>query len=585
MPRTPKPKFDPEEMDLLTDTGDVDQRKIEMLYRKAKTWKPEEKVAMLRWVEQAANRKKITSKYHSAAEIARAVDPDFNITPAIQLIADDMELVLDKPRHNLVVTMPPQEGKSTLTAVWLPIRAWQKNPNTRIILASYNDDLAHAHSLACRDVIKRFGTDVIDPMTGMHVEDRLGLKLSPKSKRIDSWYIDQSKGGLLAVGLGSGATGRSADLFIIDDPYKNVQEADSAAHRAKVDAWLRTVAMTRLSPNASMILIQTRWHPEDLAGKIVSGELKKDREDRNWRYINIPAIAEKGIPDSLNRPFGEAMVSARGRTKKEFEDTRRNVGERTFYAMYQGSPRNPAGGLFERIWFDPKIPPGPDILAAVVGVDPADSGEGDHTGILAGVLEPVREGELVGRITFTRDESGMYTSDKWAVKAIHLALETGARAICLEGFSTWNTYRNTVKSAWKELQRDVSEKLAAGKRLTELEMKLLSPAMPFMITKYTEQGDAVARSALLRQQLEVGQVRVVPEVMDAFIDQAADWNPGQHCPDRVSAAVLLHDALYKIGTGTVDFTDPTDPGGASSPWDDWLSQKVIPGQGGFAFGR
>src|SRR5699024_8182946 len=153
---------------------------------------------------------------------------------------------------------------------------------------------------------------------------------------------------------------------------KNMQEADSASHRRKVMEWFRAVALTRLAPNASIVLIQTRWHPEDLAGQVLAAEAAVDKAQRTWRYINIPAVAEEGVTDALRRAGrnrsvpaggeggvrhgwrrerGAAMGRARGRTAAAFAATRRSVGERVWYALYQGVPAPVEGGLFARDWF------------------------------------------------------------------------------------------------------------------------------------------------------------------------------------------------------------------------------------------
>ena len=561
------------ELDVYDAEGVFSSEKVARIYEESRNWPSEQKAAVLSWLESAATRERIRTQYSNAAEIAAAVDHDFRITPALKTIADAIEQTLSKPRHNLLVTMPPQEGKSTLCAVWTPIRAWQLNPNRRIILASYGDDLAHTHSTNCRSVIEAHGTDVIDPMTGARVEDKLGLKLSPKSRRIDAWKIDNAKGGLVAVGLGSAITGRPADLFIIDDPYKNMQEADSMTHRDKVDMWMASVAMTRLSPEASMILIQTRWHPEDLAGKVMAAEAELPKNQRTWRYLNIPAVSEQGVPDALGRKPGTVMVSARLRTKAEFDQTRRQVGERVWYALYQGMPTNPAGGLFERAWFEPPVAYPTHPIAAVVAVDPADSGEGDETGILTAMLDSD------GSIVFTNDDSGLFTSEQWSTKAVERALAVGAREVALEGFATFTTYSAVVKHAYADIHRKAREDLATGKKLTDAQQRALSPTPPFMVVKWTAGGDPVGRAAGLRQALETKRARVVPYEMTLFIEQAADWQSGQHCPDRISAAVIAHDRLDKMGSGMSSYAAPLHRGGGNVP--SWLTRRVSDGAGGF----
>lgn len=535
-----------------------------------RSWQPETRQAMAEYLRTSRAREQIKTKYHNAAELAQAVDPGYNITPALRMVADAIETVLSRPRHNLLVTTPPQEGKSSLCAVYTPLRALQLNPNRRIILATYGDSLAEDHSRACRDIITRHGAGVVDAMTGVTVEDKLGLELSPTASKIGSWRIAGARGGMIAVGLGSSITGRAADLFIIDDPYKNMQEADSATHRRRVDEWFASVAQTRLSPEASMVLIQTRWHPEDLAGQIIAGEQQVEPRYRTWRHINVPAISEVGIYDSLGRNDDEVMVSARGRTRDEFEQTRRKVGERVWYALYQGSPRNPAGGLFMRAWFDnTRLPVAPDkTVATVIGIDPADSGEGDETGIVAATLAED------GTVILTEDWSGQMTADEWARRAVMLALNTGAREIAMEAYASATTYVSVIKRAWKDIHDEVVAKRTRGNYLSPIEERALSANMPFTIFKWRGRNgaDAVGRSSLLRQAFETGKCKTVENKLAVFEAQAADWQAGQHQPDRVAAALIAHDRIAALSGGRVLMSVPVDGPPTAAPA--WLKRRI-----------
>lgn len=534
------------------------------------TWQPETRQAMAEYLRTSRAREQIKAKYRNAAELAQAVDPGYHITPALRMVADAIETVLSKPRRNLLVTTPPQEGKSSLCAVYTPLRALQLNPNRRIILATYGDSLAEDHSRACRDIITRHGAGVVDAMTGVTVEDKLGLELSPTSSKVHSWRIAGARGGMIAVGLGSSITGRAADLFIIDDPYKNMQEADSATHRRRVDEWFASVAQTRLSPEASMVLIQTRWHPEDLAGQIIAGEQQVEPRYRTWRHINVPAISEAGIYDSLGRNDDEVMVSARGRTRDEFEQTRRKVGERVWYALYQGSPRNPAGGLFMRAWFDnTRLPVAPDkTVATVIGIDPADSGEGDETGIVAATLAED------GTVILTEDWSGQMTADEWARRAVMLALNTGAREIAMEAYASATTYVSVIKRAWKDIHDEVVAKRTRGNYLSPIEERALSANMPFTIFKWRGRNgaDAVGRSSLLRQAFETGKCKTVENKLAVFEAQAADWQAGQHQPDRVAAALIAHDRIAALSGGRVLMSVPVDGPPTAAPA--WLKRRI-----------
>lgn len=524
---------------------------------------------MMEYLRSSRAREEIKTRYANAAELAQAVDPGYRITRAIEMIADAIEVVLSRPRHNLLVTTPPQEGKSSLCAVYTPLRALQLNPNRRIILATYGDSLAEDHSRSCRDIITRHGSGVVDAMTGVAVTDKLGLQLSPTSSKVQSWRVAGARGGMVAVGLGSSITGRAADLFIIDDPYKNMIEADSATHRRKVDEWFASVAQTRLSPEASMVLIQTRWHPEDLAGQIIAGEAQVEPRYRTWRHINVPAISEEGIYDSLEREPGTVMDSARGRSQEEFEQTRRKIGERVWYALYQGSPRNPAGGLFLRSWFDTRLPTAPEKpVATVIGIDPADSGEGDETGIVAASLT----GD--GTVVLTEDWSAQMTSDEWARQAVLLALETGAREIAMEAYASATTYASVLKRAWQDIHAEALEKKKRGAFLSEITRAALAPQMPFTIFKWRGRSgaDAVGRSALLRQAFETGKCKTVEHKLAVFEAEAADWQAGQHQPDRVAAALIAHDRLAALGGGQVLMSAPLT--GVPSAAPAWLRRRI-----------
>lgn len=183
------------------------------------------------------------------------------------------------------------------------------------------------------------------------------------------------------MGVGGSLTGQPADLLVIDDPLKGMTEADSKAEREKVITWWESIAQTRLAPGAPVIIIQTRWHENDLVGHILAQEATAG--EKEWRVVNLPAVAEGGVPDALEREPGEAMVSARGRTPQDFERIRRNVGERVWSALYQGTPTPLEGGLFSRAEMDAtRGEAGMPMVGKIVTVDPSESGHGDEAGVL-----------------------------------------------------------------------------------------------------------------------------------------------------------------------------------------------------------
>lgn len=549
---------------LISDEFGIDAASIAELSR---TWAPESRAAMLQYLQGAQHREQLRAQYKDSAALASAIDPDFIATPAVRLIARDLEHVLTKPRHNLSVSMPPQEGKSTMCAVWAVIRALQLNPNRKIILATYASSLAEDHSRECRRIIASHGSDVIDAMTNVAIEDKIGFQISATSNKVHSWQVSGARGGLVAVGLHGTITGRGADLFIVDDPYKDMQEADSPLQRENVDTWMRSVARTRLSPAASMILIQTRWHPEDLTGDIIKKEKKIPARFRTWKHINIPAVSQAGITDSLQRPPGVTMISARGRTAEDFEATKEDVGDRVWFALYQGSPRNPEGGLFKREWFEKsRVDEAPNRpVSTIVSIDPAETGKRDETGIMAASIGAA-EGKM--KVTLTHDWSGSFTSDQWGRRAVTLALTVGAHEIAMEAYTAETTYTSVLKRAWRELRKEAAEKSRAGlEALTDVERAALTDNMPFTIFGWRGEAkaDSIARSALIRQAVETGTCRTIDGQLATFEDQACDWQAGQHQPDRLAAAVIVHDRLVKLAGGRLTLASPIRKGTPAAP--------------------
>lgn len=153
------------------------------------------------------------------------------------------------------------------------------------------------------------------------------------------WRVDGHAGGLLATGINSGVTGFGADLMVIDDPVKDAAEADSAAHRRRVITEYRSTLATRVHPGGSTLLVMTRWHEHDLAGELL------DAEPDIWTHTNVPAVADTGIPDALDRTPGTVMTSALGYTADHFAAARRTSGERAWFALYEGVPSAPKVGL------------------------------------------------------------------------------------------------------------------------------------------------------------------------------------------------------------------------------------------------
>lgn len=455
---------------------------------------------------------------------------------------------------------------STLISVWTPIWILQRTPDFRIMVGSYGQSLANKHSRAGRDLVMRYGSNAKDALSETRMVDRIGFGLSSMKWAAAAWRVDEHEGGMQAVALGSSGTGYSAEALIVDDPVKDLAEADSPTAKQRAEDWFRAVAMTRLAKGASVVVLQTRFAPDDLAGRLIK---------EGWPWVNIPAISEEGIPDALNRPPGVAMISARGRTQEDFERIRKDLGDRVFYALYQGVPTPTAGGLFLHKWFnDTRVEEAKPVLSRrVVAVDPAETGQGDEAGIIALGVDAV-----TGNVIVTHDRSSKYTSEQWALEAVKLAIETQATELVFEGYTAQVTYERVIKLAYQE---------HAPKR------GLNPAACPFRIVAWRGKGNGEQRSVGARQAAETGKLRVHQWNVATLEDQCVNWQgASQHMPDRVSAMVIGFEHIAGRGTSTMSPVDPLgqfESGVGSGPQRSLIGQGAHRGMGplptGFGSGQ
>jgi hypothetical protein len=475
----------------------------------------------------------------SPAELARRLDPKFVVTPTIRLLSDIAVRLVTEPDERDIVTTPPRTGKSRLLAIWTTVWALMRDPDLQIVLVSYSDELAQAHSREARQLINEHA-------------DYLGFRLSADKTAVGRWRVDGHDGGLLATGINSGVTGFGADLLIVDDPVKDAAEADSAAHRRRVISEYRSTLATRVHPGGSVLLVMTRWHEKDLAGELL------DAEPDVWTHTNVPAVAESGVPDALSRAPGVAMTSALGFTADHFAAARRTSGERAWFALYEGVPSAPEGGLIKREWLDAwRLPSAPlGTVKTVVGVDPSDSGSGDSCGLVAASMTHD------GVVAVIADLSAPRTSDEWARAAVDLAMDVGASELAVEGFSARETYRRVVNDALRRAKLN----------------------RPIKVTTWPPKGsgrgggDSIARSAALIQGLEVGTCRIAGH-LPGLEGAAVTWQQGQHQPDALAALVVAHDVLVHTAGQQWGFASPLDAArrareGTLPPPPAWMTRKI-----------
>lgn len=275
---------------------------------------------------------KAARRWQTPGDLACALDSQTVQTPALQLIDRELVQLADSDRINkLIITMPPQEGKSARVSHRFPEWLLEHNPDLRIAIVSYTDEMARRHGAEIKLDVEYFD--------GKNSPINLGIRLRQDSRAAGRWNIRGHKGSVYCVGIRGSLTGKPVDVLIIDDPIKNLQEAHSAAYRQVLKDFWQAVAIPRMAPTTKVVIIQTRWHEDDLAGWL------QINEPDQWRVVNVPAAAEEW-DDPIGRRPGEFMVSARG--VRNWSLIRRNVGSYVWAALYQGHPTPAAGGLFKR---------------------------------------------------------------------------------------------------------------------------------------------------------------------------------------------------------------------------------------------
>lgn len=277
------------------------------------------------------------TKWPTPGAMAKDLDGRTVQTPALDLIDQALVDLANTPDGRLIVVMPPQEGKSQRVTRRFPSWVLNRNPDTRIAIASYEHNVARRWGRAIRDDITEH-------------REKFGLAVRRDLSAQAEWQLAGHDGGVYSVGIGGGLTGRPVDLLVIDDPIKDRKQADSEEYRNAVWDWWTDVASTRLAPGAPVVLILTRWHDDDLAGRLLKAE-----DGHLWKVLRIPAQADhdpnKGETDPLDREVGEFLTSARGRTLQQWAAIKVRSGSRTWNALYQGRPSAAEGDMLKRAWW------------------------------------------------------------------------------------------------------------------------------------------------------------------------------------------------------------------------------------------
>jgi hypothetical protein len=305
---------------------------------------------------------------------------DFGFSPAKHhvLLIEYLEKVISGEIDRLMVFMPPGSAKSTYVSELFPPFYFNKFPHTSIIGCSHTGELA-----------ERFGRRVRNKI--LQKSSILGYSLDESNRAASRWETTNGC-EYFAAGVGGAITGRRADLALIDDPVKSREEAESELIREKTFEWYKSDLVTRLKPNSAIILIQTRWHLDDLGGKLIH-EMEKGGDQ--WTIINLPAFAV--ADDPLKRSVGEVLWPE-WENAEAIERKRKILGFRDFESLYQQNPQPPGGTYFLEADFlvnglPVLYPEWCDCVFATIDTGIKTGAKHDATGIIYFALNQYNEDE------------------------------------------------------------------------------------------------------------------------------------------------------------------------------------------------
>jgi len=225
-----------------------------------------------------------------------------------------LNTVLFTENGRLIVTMPPRHGKSEYISKYLPAWYLSNFPDRRIILTSYEASFAFDWAFKAKEVYKYIS--IYENLPKLKIE------------RMNYW-VTEAGGSMTAVGAGGAITGKGADLLIIDDPIKNAEQALSSGQREKLWEWFNAVALTRLEPKGKIIIVQTRWHEDDLAGRLL-------KTSNKWNLLKMPAIDDDG------KALWEERFSV-----EYLEEIKRQIGTYWWNCLYQQEPISQDNRIFK----------------------------------------------------------------------------------------------------------------------------------------------------------------------------------------------------------------------------------------------
>jgi predicted phage terminase large subunit-like protein len=427
----------------------------------------------------------------------------------------------------LAVFAPPRHGKTEAVSRRFPAWVLGQDPDIPIILSSYSAALACRTNRDIQRIIASREYGAIFPATRMPTRRTEGVA------NADFFEVAGREGGVRAAGVGGGITGMGGRILVIDDPVKDAAEANSQTIRDAVWEWYASTFYTRLAPGGGVLFIMTRWHEDDLAGRLLAAAARGEGDQ--WTVVNYPAVAERdeysAIDGRLLRREGEALHAARY-PLEALEKIRVAVGPRHWAALYRQNPEPAGGAIYRREWW--KRPAVPDLPPAALK---AELGITRVVSFWDTAFKTAEQNDETARVTIGVAPSAYYVLDVWHGRLEFPELEAAIR-------DSW--------AKWGDNEVLVEDKASGQSVLQTLRREAgRIPLFPVPVT-----DDKVTRAHAATPPLAAGLVCVpadAPWAMD-FLDQLAAFPNAAH-DDMADAfaGAMLHLINGSAGMGIWEF--------------------------------
>lgn len=459
----------------------------------------------------------------------QATYPEYKMGWFNEQICNELDQFLEdvraKKSPRLMLFAPARSGKTEMVSRRFPAFALGKYPDIQMIATSYASDLAMRINRDVQRIIDDPSYVRIFPDSRLSGKNIRATAQGTFLRNADIFEIVDHKGAYRSAGVGGGITGMGGDILLVDDPIKDAEQSESVVYRQKVWDWFTSTLYTRASSGGGILIIMTRWHQDDLAGRLI--EAQEKGEGDQWKILSFPAVAEI---DEDNRKEGEALQPERY-SLDQLKQIKQAVGSRVWLSLYQQRPSAVAGSVFKREHWQTYQPPtsDPQQLKEALGI--TRTVQAWDTAFKTGTQSDYSVGVTIG-----------------LAKNRYYVLDVSRTKV---EFPELKVLVNAQYSKWKPHQVLI-EDLASGQSLIQ-ELKR-STVIP--ILKYKPDKDKITKAWSVTPITEASLVYVPDGAswLSDFLDELCGFPTGTKHDDQVDAFVMALSHIARGGQGIFGYT-------------------------------